>query len=152
MFVRWRVWRGDQKIGTLTSRMAYRDDDDTFEFTTEYRELRFEMAGATATIPHLTTITRVTRSGSLRRQSMAGQVVLSVPRVGELRGDLYRQGREIAHLWTGSLDGFRSNMPFAWGAQPSNGLVFFNDINTGLWITKLGGPRTDTGSTTEPGK
>ena len=71
---------------------------------------------------------------------------------GELRGDLYRQGREIAHLWTGSLDGFRSNMPFAWGAQPSNGLVFFNDINTGLWITKLGGPRTDTGSTTEPGK
>lgn len=71
---------------------------------------------------------------------------------GELRGDLYRQGREIARYWTGSEDGFRVNSPFAWGAQPHNGLVFFNDINSGLWIMKLGPPRTDTGSTTEPGR
>jgi hypothetical protein len=71
---------------------------------------------------------------------------------GELRGDLYRQGREIAHLWTGSSDGFRPNLPFAWGAQPHNGLIFFNDINSGLWVAKLGEPRTGTGSTTEPGK
>ena len=71
---------------------------------------------------------------------------------GELRGDLYRQGREIARLWTGSPEGYRPNVPFAWGAQPHNGLVFFNDIHSGLWITKLGGPRRDTGSTTEPGK
>lgn len=71
---------------------------------------------------------------------------------GELRGDLYRQGREIAHLWTGSSDGYRPNLPFAWGAQPHNGLIFFNDINSGLWVTKLGEPRTDSGSTTEPGK
>jgi hypothetical protein len=71
---------------------------------------------------------------------------------GELRGDLYRQGREIARYWTGAEDGFRPNSPFAWGAQPHNGLVFFNDINSGLWIMKLGEPRTDTGSTTEPGR
>jgi len=71
---------------------------------------------------------------------------------GELRGDLYRQGREIARYWTGAEDGFRVNTPFAWGAQPHNGLVFFNDINSGLWIMKLGNPRTDTGSTTEPGR
>lgn len=71
---------------------------------------------------------------------------------GELRGDLYRQGREIAHLWTGSSDGFRPNLPFAWGAQPHNGLIYFNDINSGLWVAKLGEPRTGTGSTTEPGK
>ena len=71
---------------------------------------------------------------------------------GELRGDLYRQGREIARYWTGSEDGFRPNSPFAWGAQPHNGFVFFNDINSGLWIMKLGEPRTNTGSTTEPGR
>lgn len=71
---------------------------------------------------------------------------------GELRGDLYRQGREIARLWTGSSDGFRINTPFAWGAQPHNNLIFFNDMNSGLWIMKLGKPRTDTGSTTEPGR
>ncbi len=71
---------------------------------------------------------------------------------GELRGDLYRQGREIARHWTGAEDGFRINSPFAWGAQPHKGLVYFNDINSGLWIMKLGAPRTDTGSTTEPGR
>jgi hypothetical protein len=71
---------------------------------------------------------------------------------GELRGDLYRQGREIARLWTGSPDGFRVNTPFSWGAQPHNNLIFFNDMNSGLWIMKLGKPRTDTGSTTEPGR
>jgi hypothetical protein len=71
---------------------------------------------------------------------------------GELRGDLYRQGREIARHWTGSEDGLRANSPFAWGAQTHNGLVFFNDINSGIWIMKLGEPRTGTGSTTEPGR
>jgi hypothetical protein len=71
---------------------------------------------------------------------------------GELRGDLYRQGREIARHWTGSPDGFKPNTPFAWGAQPHNGLIFFNDMHSGLWIMKLGAPRIGTGSTTEPGR
>jgi len=69
---------------------------------------------------------------------------------GELRGDLYRQGREIARLWTGDPAGYRTNLPFAWGAQPHNGLIYFNDINSGLWIVKLGQP-TFKGSTTAPG-
>jgi hypothetical protein len=60
---------------------------------------------------------------------------------GELRGNLYRQGREISRLWTGDLKGFRPNAPFAWGAQPHKGLIYFNDINTGLWVTKLADPR-----------
>ena len=70
---------------------------------------------------------------------------------GELRGDLYRQGREIAHLWAGHPEGYRPNMPFTWGAQPVGDLIYFNDINSGLWIVKLGGPKVK-GSTTEPGK
>jgi plastocyanin len=68
---------------------------------------------------------------------------------GELRGDLYRQGREIARLWTGDPEGYRPNMPLTWGAQPHNGLIFFCDINSGLWIVKLGQPRFK-GSTTAP--
>jgi hypothetical protein len=56
---------------------------------------------------------------------------------GELRGQLYRQGREMARLWTGDAKGFRPNVPFAWGAQPYNGLIYFNDIHTGIWVTKL---------------
>jgi plastocyanin len=59
---------------------------------------------------------------------------------GELRGNLYRQGREMARLWTGDAKGFRPNIPFAWGAQPHNGLIYFNDLNSGIWVTKLVDP------------
>ena len=77
---------------------------------------------------------------------------------GELRGDLYRQGREIARFWTGDSKGFRPNLPFTWGGQPCsvtcdtpelNGLMYFNDIHSGLWITKLGAPKFQ-GSTSAP--
>jgi hypothetical protein len=70
---------------------------------------------------------------------------------GELRGELYRQGREIGKLWTGTQDGYRTNMPFTWGAQPHNGMVYFIDINSGLWIVRLGKPRFQ-GSTSTPGE
>ena len=70
---------------------------------------------------------------------------------GELRGDLYRQGREIGRLWAGDPAGYKANLPFTWGAQPHNGLIYFNDINSGLWIVKLGEPNMK-GSTTKPGE
>ena len=70
---------------------------------------------------------------------------------GELRGDLYQQGREIARVWTGDPEGFRANLPFTWGAQPHKGLIYFNDINSGLWIMKLG-EKIEKGSTTAPGQ
>jgi len=68
---------------------------------------------------------------------------------GELRGDLYREGREIARLWTGDSGGYRPNLPLTWGAQPWNGLIYINDIDSGLWIAKLGKP-VFKGSTTAP--
>jgi hypothetical protein len=68
---------------------------------------------------------------------------------GELRGDLYRQGREMARVYTGDPDGYRPNLPMTWGAQPHKGLIYFNDINSGLWIMKLG-EKIDKGSTTSP--
>lgn len=70
---------------------------------------------------------------------------------GELRGELYNQGREIARIWTGDPNAFRPNMPFTWGAQPHNGLIYFNDINSGIWIVKLG-DKIVKGSTTTPGR
>jgi hypothetical protein len=56
---------------------------------------------------------------------------------GELRGDLMAQGREIGAVWTGSPDGYRPNLPMAWGAQPHKGMVYVSDINSGLWVAKL---------------
>src|SRR5688572_24325667 len=70
---------------------------------------------------------------------------------GELRGDLYRQGREVARVWTGDPNAFRPNMPFTWGGQPHKGLIYFNDINSGLWIVKLG-EKIDKGTTSAPGQ
>ena len=70
---------------------------------------------------------------------------------GELRGDLYRQGREIGRLWAGDPDGYKPNLPFTWGAQPHNGLIYFNDVHSGIWIVKLG-ELTEKGSTTAPGQ
>jgi hypothetical protein len=56
---------------------------------------------------------------------------------GELRGDLLRQGREIAHVVTGDSTGVVPNAPNAWGAIYRNGLVYVPDINSGLWIVKV---------------
>ena len=63
---------------------------------------------------------------------------------GELMGDLYKQGREIAMFVPGDPEGFIANAPFVWGPQPFNGHIFFTDWNTGLWAVKLAernGPR-----------
>ncbi|MDF3052006.1 MAG: hypothetical protein K0S19_111 [Geminicoccaceae bacterium] len=56
---------------------------------------------------------------------------------GELRGDLQRQGREIAHVVTGDAAGVTPNAPNAWGAIYRNGLIYVPDINSGLWIVRV---------------
>ncbi|MBM4188113.1 MAG: hypothetical protein FJ206_12485 [Gemmatimonadetes bacterium] len=56
---------------------------------------------------------------------------------GELKGDLLRQGREMAWLFTADADGHKPRATFTWGVVVKNGLIYFNDINTGLWITRL---------------
>ena len=56
---------------------------------------------------------------------------------GDLRGDLLRQGREMAHVVTGDRDGVVPNAPNAWGAIYRNGLIYVPDINSGLWIVKV---------------
>jgi hypothetical protein len=56
---------------------------------------------------------------------------------GELRGDLERQGREIAHVVTGDTDAVTPNAPNAWGAIYRNGLIYVPDINSGLWIVRV---------------
>lgn len=56
---------------------------------------------------------------------------------GELMGDLYKQGREIAMYLPTDPDGYISNAPFVWGPQPYKGHIFFTDWNTGLWAVRL---------------
>jgi len=56
---------------------------------------------------------------------------------GEVMGDLYRQGREIAFYLSDDPEGYVKNAPMAWGPQPHKGHVFFSDWNSGLWAVKL---------------
>jgi hypothetical protein len=56
---------------------------------------------------------------------------------GELKGDLLRQGREIAWTYTADDKGAKPRATFAWGAVVKNGTIYVPDINTGLWILRL---------------
>ena len=56
---------------------------------------------------------------------------------GELRGNLYAQGREIAVLKTTDENSAVPNWPMTWGAQVFKGHVFAWDLNSGLWVARL---------------
>jgi hypothetical protein len=56
---------------------------------------------------------------------------------GELRGDLYKQGREIAYWHPNDPESFKPNAPFVWGPQPYKGHIFIADHHSGLWALKL---------------
>lgn len=56
---------------------------------------------------------------------------------GELRGDLYAQGRELAVFKTIDGESTVPNWGMTWGAQVHKGNVFTSDLNSGLWIVKL---------------
>ena len=56
---------------------------------------------------------------------------------GELRGDLLAQGREMASVFTGDKNGFLPNAAMAWGAFHHNGLVWVNDVYSGLWVVRV---------------
>ena len=62
---------------------------------------------------------------------------------GELRGDLYRQGREIGWYMTEDTEGLNPNKTDAWGPQPYKGNIFVSDFSSGLWIVDLEGPRPE---------
>jgi hypothetical protein len=57
---------------------------------------------------------------------------------GELLGDLYDQGREIAYWLPQDPEGYVKNAPYTWGPQPFKGHVFISDMNSGLWALRLG--------------
>ena len=56
---------------------------------------------------------------------------------GELLGNLYDQGREIAVFKPYDPKGFTANAPFVMNAMPWKGNVLFTDFNTGLWSANL---------------
>jgi hypothetical protein len=56
---------------------------------------------------------------------------------GELLGNLYDQGREIAVFKSYDPGGYTANAPFVMNAMPWKGRILFTDFNSGLWSAKL---------------
>jgi len=56
---------------------------------------------------------------------------------GELLGNLYTQGREIAYFLPDDPEGFKANAARTWGVQPFKGLIWVADNNSGLWAIRL---------------
>ncbi len=58
---------------------------------------------------------------------------------GDLRGDLYTQGREVARFMPHDPDGVVPNLPMAWGVKPHphEDVMIFSDMHSGLWAVEL---------------
>ena len=56
---------------------------------------------------------------------------------GELMGNLYNQGREIAVYKANDPTGWIANAPAAWSVMPYKGNIFFSDNTSGLWSIRL---------------
>src|SRR5690606_1981921 len=58
---------------------------------------------------------------------------------GELRGELYQHGSEIAWFATAAPGGnaHTPGQATAWSPQPRKGRVFGSDLNSGLWVLEL---------------
>jgi hypothetical protein len=56
---------------------------------------------------------------------------------GDLMGNLYTQGRELAVYKAYDPLGYIPNSAAAWGVMPWKGHVFFADINSGMWAVKM---------------
>ncbi|MEM7414134.1 MAG: Ig-like domain-containing protein [Gemmatimonadota bacterium] len=56
---------------------------------------------------------------------------------GDLMGNLYTQGREMAVYKAYDPLGYIPNSAAAWGVMPWKGNIFFADINSGMWAVKM---------------
>jgi hypothetical protein len=58
---------------------------------------------------------------------------------GELRGDLFAQGRQLGEFMPMDPAAKVPNAPMTWGVvvNPKDGLAYVNDLNSGLWVLRL---------------
>ncbi len=56
---------------------------------------------------------------------------------GELMGNLYTQGREMAVFKSVDPEGYVANSTMVWSAMPFKGHVFFSDTNSGMWTVRI---------------
>ncbi len=75
---RWGIFRGDQRLGTLHTRMEPIDADGTFAFTSDYNTIQFTQGRVTLGAKNLVLKTIVHRDGRLAGQNMAGKLAVNL--------------------------------------------------------------------------
>ena len=59
---------------------------------------------------------------------------------GEMRGNLYDQGREVAlYVTDANSDAYLENRAMAFGAVRHKGNIFVSDMSSGLWVLEVTG-------------
>ena len=103
--VRWTILRNGEKVGWLITQMRYVEEDDTFRFTSEYKQLRLAIMGVEFHVPEFTTAIRVTRNGDLREQSAEGKLEIIWQGIQFGTAELKLAGTVADGQLTAKLDG-----------------------------------------------
>jgi len=103
---RWSIYRGDAKIGSLSTRMDYQAADDSFRFVNNYTKLtleagKFGVGKVELDLPSLTTTVRVNRAGALLEQSMQGEIHLLIGGIELGNGSAEVTGRVVQGVLRG---------------------------------------------------
>lgn len=148
----WSIYRGDKRIGRMTSLMKHVDSDDTFWFHNQYAELQLEAGNVTCKFPSLTSSIRLTRGGNLREQKLVGGVELYVKGIelAKAQADIHGRvsgGQLIAECEIkSSLGDFKQKLdpvPIATGQplnpmQPVNRLAHLQPGES--WVVPMSSP------------
>lgn len=153
--VRWNLTWNGRPVGRLTTLMTYVESDDTFWFTTHYRDVRLEISGVSLHVPTFTDAVRVGRDGRLHEQSAAGEFVILLGDLKLADASLKLHGTVTAGTLTsrctirstfGDLDRDLDPVPVPAG-QPLNPLLPVNrlaGVRPGReWVVHISNPLAD---------
>jgi hypothetical protein len=103
--IRWTMTRNGEPIGRLITQMRYVESDDTFQFTSEYRQLKLTVAAVEFLVPEFWTTIRITRTGDLREQTAEGKLELNFHGLAVGSAQLKLVGRVTEGQLLATVDG-----------------------------------------------
>lgn len=73
--VRWGLYRGETRVGTMNSQMVFDTVSEQFRFVTKYREFQVDVQPIRCVVPEMELTTQLDRSGQLRGQTLHGMLI-----------------------------------------------------------------------------
>lgn len=73
--VRWALYRGEARVGTVTTQMVYDAGPNLFRYVTKYRDFQVDVQPIRCTVPEMELTTILNRAGGLHGQTMNGKLI-----------------------------------------------------------------------------